>query len=60
MNNLSKFEIETVIIVLQKEIKELQILVYEHLKNGRQTLAGLYEDDIVALNKMIDNLNQNK
>jgi hypothetical protein len=60
MNNLTKFEIETIIIVLQKEIKQLEIYANQHLKNGSKTLAGLYQDDILALNKMIDNLNQNK
>jgi hypothetical protein len=60
MNNLTKFEIETIILVLQKEIKQLEIYVYEHLKNGSKTIAGLYQDDILALNKMIDNLNQTK
>jgi len=60
MNNLSKFEIETIILILQKEIKQLEIYVYQHLKNGSKTLAGLYQDDILALNKLIDNLNQNK
>jgi len=58
MNKLTKFETETVIIVLQKEIKELQIIVEEHLKYKRATLAGIYQEDILALNKMIDNLNQ--
>ena len=60
MNNLTKFEIETIILILQKEIKQLEIYVYQHLKNGSKTLAGLYQDDILALNKLIDNLNQNK
>ena len=60
MKNLTIFEIETVIIVLEKEIKELKIIVHEHLKNNRTTLANLYQDDILALNKMIDNLNQTK
>jgi hypothetical protein len=60
MNNLTKFEIETIILVLQKEIKQLEIYVYEHLKNGSKNLAGLYQDDILALNKLLDNLNQNK
>lgn len=60
MQNLTIYEIETIIIVLEKEIKELQILVYEHLKYNRKTLANLYHDDILTLNKMIDNLNQTK
>ena len=60
MNNLTIFEIETVIIVLEKEIKDLKILVYEHTKHNRTTLANLYQDDITALYKMIDNLNQTK
>jgi hypothetical protein len=58
MNKLTKFETETVIIVLQKEIKELQIIVEEHSKYKRETLAGIYQEDILALNKMIDNLKQ--
>ena len=60
MNNLTKFETETVIIVLEKEIIELEILVEKHLKNDRKTLAGLYQDDILALNKIVDNLKQTK
>ena len=58
MNKLTKFETETVIIVLQKEIKELQIIVEEHSKYERKALAGMYQEDILALNKMIDNLKQ--
>lgn len=60
MNNLTKFEIETIILVLEKEVKQLKVLIEKHTKLNRKILANLYQEDVIAINKMIDNLNQPK
>ncbi len=58
MNKLNKFKIETVILVLQKEIKELELRVEQHLKYDRANIATLYQEDISAINEIIENLNE--
>ena len=58
MNKLNKFKIETVILVLQKEIKELELRVEQHLKYDRVNIAILYQEDISAINEIIENLNE--
>ena len=58
MNKLNKFKIETVILVLQKEIKELELRVEQHLKYDRVNIATLYQEDISAINEIIENLNE--
>ena len=58
MNKLNKFKIETVILVLQKEINELELRVEQHLKYDRVNIAILYQEDISAINEIIENLNE--